>query len=188
MATDISICNTGLLLIGADEIESFDDETREARICAATYETTKNEILQSSPWLFTKQQIDLARTASTPIMDFKYEYQIPSGTLRIFYKDTLRNDYEVFQDKLFTDDDAVTIVRQIDPGEENYPAYFVRLLEFAMAEILAASVGQDETTSKLFNGKKNEQMRKARGIDSQNQKNRRFNEGQLRLTAVRSDG
>lgn len=184
-ATDISICTNALYMIGADEINSFTDETREARLCAALYETTKDEIIQSHPWVFTKQQIDLAQTTNTPVMDFKYEYQIPVGTLRVFYKDTLRNDYEIFQDKLFTDDAAVTIVRQLDPGEENYPAYFVRLLEFAMAEVLAAALSQDETTSQLFMRKKNEQMRKARGIDSQNQPNRRFNESQLRLTAVR---
>ena len=188
MATNISICNGGLFMIGADEINSFTDETREARICAALYETTKQEIIQSHPWVFTKQQIDLARTVNTPVMDFEYEYQVPTGTLRIFYKDTLRNDYEVFQDKLFTDDDAVTIVRQVDPGEANYPAYFVRLLEYAMAEVLAASVSQDADVTQLFNQKKNEQMRKARGIDSQNQPNKRFNENQLRLTAVRTNG
>lgn len=188
MATDISICTSALFLIGAEGINSFTDETREARLCASLYETTRDELLQSHPWLFTKQQIDLARTTSTPTLDYKYEYQIPSGTLKIFRKDQLRNDYEIYQDKLFTDDDAVTIIRQIDPGEENYPAYFVRLLEYSMASVLAAGLGQDETTSTMFNKMKNEQMRKARGIDSQNQPNRKINESQFALTRVRDNG
>jgi hypothetical protein len=188
MTTDIKICTSALYMIGAEEINSFQDETREARLCASLYGTTRDEILQSHPWLFTKQQIDLARTTTAPVMDFKYEYQIPSGTLRIFYKDTLRNDYEVFQDKIFTDDDAVTIVRQVDPGEGNYPPYFIRLLEYAMAEVLAAALAQDETASQLFMRKKNEQMRKARGIDSQNQPNKKINSGELSLTAVRGGG
>lgn len=188
MATDISICNAGLLMIGADEINSFDDETREARICSALYETTKDELLQSHPWLFTKQQVELAKTANTPILQYQYEYQIPPGSLRILRKDTLANDYEVYQDKLLSDDDGVTIVHQIDPGEENYPSYFVRLLEFSMAEVLAASVAQDESLAQLFGNRKKEQMRKARGIDAQNQPNRRINENQLRLTAVRYQG
>ena len=188
MATDVSICSNGLFMIGADEINSFEDETREARICAALYPTTRDELLQSHPWSFTFQQIVLARTVDTPLEDYKYEYQIPPGTLRIVRKNELRNDYRIYQDKLFSDAPAVTIIRQVDPGEASYPAHFVRLLEYGMAEVLGASISQDETITRLFANRKNEQMRKSRGIDSQNSPNRKFDASQLRLTAVRVDG
>jgi len=56
ITTDISICAAALQLIGAEEIESFLDETREARICASIYPTVKKDMCQSSAWQFSIRQ------------------------------------------------------------------------------------------------------------------------------------
>lgn len=188
MATDISICNSALYLIGAEAINSFEDGTREARLCAALYPTTYESILQQYPWSFSLQQIDLARTTETPLIDWEYSYQIPGNVLRILRKDQLRNDYELYLDKLFSNDDKVTIIAQVKPSEADIPAHLVRTLEFAMAEILAASVQQDQAMAQMFKQMYKDQLILSRSIDAQNKPSFGIPEGKLIYTAVRSQG
>jgi hypothetical protein len=185
MATDLSICNTALLMANATTINSFNDSTREAAMCDAMFQTTKETILSKHPWSFSLFQEKLARTTNTPLFDFTYEFQLPTGYIRTLKTDQSGNNYRVLKDKLFSDYKEVEILYQKDPGVEFYPAYFVRLLEFKMAEILSLSLVQDEAMATRFQQAYLLSMREARGIDSQNSPNLTIAEGELTLTAAR---
>lgn len=187
MATDISICNTGLLMANANTINSFEDSTREAAMCKAMYETTRDAVLSKFPWSFSIFQQTLAKTTNTPLDDFTYEYQLPTGYIRILKKDTFQNDYRIYKNKLLSDDDGVVLTYQKDPGEEFYPAYFVRLLEFKMAELLSLSMVQDEQMAQRFGQQYLLAMREARGIDSQNNPTSSIADHELSLTYVRGE-
>lgn len=187
MATDISICRTALYLVGANEINAFDDATREARLCSALYETTKLALIQKHRWSFSLEQVSLAKTVNEGLFGYKYEFQIPVNSLRVFMKDKLANRYTIRQDKLYADDDTVEILHQIDPGESEYPAHFVRALEFRMAEVLALALNQDESMSQLYERKFYSVMRESRGIDGQNQPNPTISYNEFSLIAVRGD-
>lgn len=167
MATALSICNTALILVGDNQINSFDDSSRAARLCSALYETTKDFMLQKSIWSFTLQQTTLAKTVNTPLFDYTYEFQIPSNSLRIIKIDALAQDYRVHQDKIFANTDPLSMLHQIDPGEENYPAYFTRALELKLAELLASALMQDSKYSSLMAEKYIFAIREARAIDAQ---------------------
>lgn len=185
MATDLSICNAALLLVNASQINSFNDSTREATICKALYETTKQSLLSKHPWSFSLFQELLAKTTETPLFDYDYVYQLPTGYIRILKTDGLGNEYRILKDKLFSDYDPVELLFQKDPGEEFFPAYFVRLLELKMAELLSMSLLQDDNMARMYNASYLMQMREARGIDSQNSPNQLIPEHELSLTAVR---
>lgn len=185
MTTDIGLCNQALIMVGSEEINSFDDSTREARICSAIYADTKLNILQKYPWNFTLEQIDLVETTEVPLYEYTKSFQIPVNTLRVIKKDGVQNDYRVFKDKLFTNNSSVRIVRQIDPGEENYPSYVGRTIVFKMCELLAAALQQDETMSEIFQKKYNVQVREARSIDSQNSPPELINPAEFGITSVR---
>jgi hypothetical protein len=186
MTTDISICNAALLMANASEINSFDDSTREARMCKALYETTKNFVMQKHPWSFTLFQEELAQTINTPLFDYRYEYQLPTDYLRILKIDTPPgNEYRILKDKLLTDQTAVEVLYQKDPGEAFYPAYFTRTVEFRMAELLSKALVQDENMAQIYQADYLLAIREARGIDSQNSPNLTIDETSLLLTAVR---
>lgn len=185
MATALSICNTALLLVNANTINSFDDSTREAAMCKALYETTKDAILSKFPWSFSLFQETLAQTSNAPLFDYTYEYQLPPGVIRVIKKDNLANDYRILKDKLFTDSNNVKLLFQKDPGVECYPAYFVRLLELKMAELLSKALVQDDQMGQIYQRDYLLAMREARGIDSQNSPNLAIPEHELSLTAVR---
>lgn len=185
MATDISICSAALLMLNADEITSFDDETREAKLCAALYETTKENILQMHPWRFALGQVTLAKLTSTPLYGFNNAFQLPANTLRVIEIDS-GLEYQIYEDMLFTDADTVNAVIQFAPPESEFPAYFTRLMEFAMAELLASALLADESKMQIFERAKLRQMQSARSVDSQIQPTLTFNDNNFFMTNVRT--
>lgn len=187
MASDLSMCNTSLLMANASTINSFDDSTREAAMCKALYEVTKEAILSKHPWACTVFQEVLAETAGTPLFDYANEYQLPAGYIRILKTDNLGNNYRILKDKLLSDEDDVELLYQKDPGEEFYPAYLVRVIEFRMAEILSLALTQDENMAQLYQRNYLLSMREARATDSQNSPNQLISENEFSLTAVRGN-
>lgn len=186
MATDISICSSALVLIGADEITSFSDETREAKLCSLLYETTKDALLEMHPWRFSLGQVVLAKLAATPEYGFTNAFQVPPQAMRVIGVDNTAISYEIHEDMIFSDLDTMKATIQIDPGETDYPSYFVRALEFKMAEILAISLMGDESKQKIFERAGLRQMQSARSIDSQSQPTLAFDDGNFLLTNVRN--
>lgn len=183
--SDIGICNTALLLCNASQINSFGDATREATMCNALYANTRDSLLSKHPWSFSIFQELLARTNETPLFDYTYVHQLPIGYIRILKTDNLGNEYRILRDRLFSDYETVELLYQKDPGEEYYPAYFVRLLELKLAELLSLALVQDENMAQAFQQSYLLAMREARGTDSQNTPPLSIPSHELRLTAVR---
>ena len=52
--TNISICNEALNLCGAKSIQSFDENTENARRCAVLYDSTRKSLLRMHPWSCAK--------------------------------------------------------------------------------------------------------------------------------------
>lgn len=183
--TDISICAAALQLIGADEITSFYDETREARLCASLYDTLKQDTLQSHPWGFSVRQEQLNQLVKTPLYGFSYAYSLPTDFLRLIGKDNPSYKHQLFENRLYTNLETVYAKIQYDVSERYFPSYFVLLLQFKLAGMLASAVLEDENKTDKFLVIAREQMIKARNIDSQNNSNLHINSNAFNLTNVR---
>jgi len=187
MATKLSIINEALLMVGAETISSLKDSSREARVASAIYTTTVEDILSRHSWDFSLAQTTLAQLNASPLFGYKRAYQLPTDPkiIRIIRKNNPKNDYRVFKDKLYTNDDEVEIIYQFNPGEQNYPAYFVRALVLELAKIFAFSLMQDEEQGTIFANLGDTQMRRARHIDSQSSPSVQIDESEFALTRVR---
>lgn len=184
MATDISICSSALVLVGADEINSFADESREAKLCGILYDTTVKNLLQEHPWRFSLTQASLAQTEATPLYGFQYAYQLPVDCLRVLSMERSW-PYQVYEDKLYANIPLVAITYQFQPSEVRFPAYFVRLLELEMASLLSVALAEDESKATLFRNLADIQKRKARNTDSQQQPTRAIRDYNNVLSQVR---
>ena len=187
MATQLSIINTALVLVGAETIASLEDSSREARVAGLVYDVTRDDILTRHLWVHTLGQAQLAELVATPLFGYSRAYQLPTDPkmLRLVRKNQPRNDYEIFEDKLYTDDSAVEIIYQFDPGESSDPAYLVRSMEYEFAKIFALSLLQDETQSQIFDRMAERQLKVARRLDSQNIPPKQIDDSEFVLTAVR---
>ncbi len=183
MSTSISICTSALLMIGADEISSFSDETREAKLCANLYPTTRDSLLQQHPWRFSLGQVKLAKLTDKPLYGYSYAYQLPSGFLRVIEAE--RGEFSIYEDAIYSNQPELNITYQFRPQETAMPAYFSRVLELKMAEILAVAVSEELAKSNVFAEKVRQEVIRARSIDSQQQTNFEIESNNFLLTEIR---
>jgi hypothetical protein len=166
--TDISLCTAALLLIGADEITSFSDSTREAKLCKSLYSTTRDGLLQSHPWRFAINQVELNKLAATPLYGFSAAFQLPTNYLRLIKKNPPTLDYEIHQDKIYCNATQLKITYAFAPPENRFPAYFARALEFDLARLLAIALQEDADKAAVYGNLLKQQLIDAKLIDSQN--------------------
>jgi len=183
--TDISICAAALQLVGAEEITSFRDETREARICASLYSTLKADLLQSHTWRFSIRQEELNRLVATPLFGFGYAYSLPADFLRLIGKSNPTSKHQIFENKIYTNLTPLYANIQYDVEEQYFPAYFRKLMFLELAAMLSVALLEDESKAKNFLGVAKTQMIKARNIDSNNNTASVIPAGAFNLTNVR---
>lgn len=183
--TDIKICSAALQLVGAEEINSFLDETREARICASLYSTVKLDLLQSHTWRFSIRQEELNRLVATPLYGYSYAYSLPADFLRLIGKNNPTSRHQIFENKVYTDLTPVYASIQYDVDEQYFPAYFEKLMFLELASMLSVALLEDEGKAGDFSAMARNQMIKARNIDSQNNTSSVIPAGAFNLTNVR---
>ncbi|MBO5853178.1 MAG: hypothetical protein J6Q61_02780 [Bacteroidales bacterium] len=81
--TKIQVCNLALNLIGANEIEAFTDESREAHLLNANYELWVNQCFSKYPWRFATTAAQCTQQAVCPIPQWKYAYLMPADLVSI---------------------------------------------------------------------------------------------------------
>lgn len=165
---DIKICSNALQVLGADPINSFDDETRESQICASIYPLIKRNTLQKHYWRFSIRQEQLSQLVATPLYDFRYAYQLPNDFLRFVGKQNPSINHQIFENKIYTDVNPLFISMQYEASAQYFPSYFEYLLQLELMKELALGLMEDESKEQRLAAKAREQLIAARTIDSQN--------------------
>ena len=158
--SNVTICNQALNLLGADVISSFSDTTNDAAtVCNNIYDTIKKQTLSLYPWSFALTKVQLARSSTTPINEWSYQYDLPStavsGTpLQVYNSSATRvlpiQDYELLYTAsgptIATNESSIYIDYITSAVSEGLmPSYFVQLLVYMMAWHLAEPVTDQPT-------------------------------------------
>lgn len=185
-ALDISICNSALLMVGADEINSFEDETNEAKLCAALYERTVKAMLELYPWRFSMKQASLSKIANfTPIAGYQYAFQLPTDRLRAVFKPYTTLDYRIVGDKIYANGDTFKMEYQYRPNESIWSESFARAVEYDMARALAIALLEDDSRADKYEKLVRQQLQRAKSVDGQQQAGDEPDDSQFSLLAVR---
>lgn len=162
----IAICSAALNLIGADEILSFDDESRESKVCNSIYFDHRDALLQEYRWRFTVRQKQLSLVNQTPLFGFTYVHQLPSDFLALIGTNS-SGSHKIFKDKVFSNEENLSIEYQSNVDEVDYPSYFKIALQYKMASILASALLQDTSVERIWEDKYLRQLIRAKSTDSQ---------------------
>lgn len=186
VAINIEICNTALGLIGGDEINSFEDETREARLCNNLYPRISRSRLEMHPWRFCMKETKLSPiVGGTPLFGYENSFQLPADRLRGLNKSYSGLDYRILGDKLYANGDEFGMEYHRRAPEELWSESFRHLMELEMAAILSIGLFEDEEKAKKFDTLITRQGRIAKSVNDQQQPGDAPDEGQFSLTAVR---
>ena len=174
----IDICSRALILIGAEPITSFEDDTSEALIAGNMYEDIARTNLTSTRWRFATNQAVLNRLSDAPTGRFDSAYQLPDYLF--LHAVTVRDfqiEYNVYGNKVFCDADPADVLiadYTYRADEVNWPSYFSVCVEYAMAVVFATALIRDTSLASLMSNQYEFLMAKARSTDSQQQTTRKI--------------
>lgn len=168
MASEIDICNSALVRLGANTISSFSDNSREADICDQIYERVRNSVLTNHPWNFAIKRASLPKLSSTPEWGFDNEHQLPADCLRVLNTNDPRRDFRIEGKKILSNVDPFDI-RYIftETLTGNYSAQFREVLEKKLALELSFSIVQSTTMQQTLQQEYQVALADARSFDAQ---------------------
>jgi hypothetical protein len=88
MISEVSICNQALSWLGANEITSLDDPSKEAEYCRNNYEFLRDAVLEDYDWTFAQDR-QSSEVADLDAWGQKYKHSKPLDWLMVWgvYKD-----------------------------------------------------------------------------------------------------
>lgn len=161
----IQISSNALILIGHPPIASFEEPGAGAQAAANLYEQSYLNMLTMYRWRFATKRAELNRLAQAPDNGFQYQYQLPHDLIYLIKKD-LDTPYEIYGDKLYTDDTIVKVDYTYRVDEDKLPAYFIKAFEFFMAMQFSIPVTGNSTRANEYNGMYEMQLKRAKYADS----------------------
>lgn len=157
-ASQVSISNLALKILGAKRIEAPDENSRNARSCADVYEALRDALIEDHPWRFARARATLALYSGTPAVagdspefDYAYAFTLPSDCLAVeFPRDQIDCDWEIRDGRLLTNQGNVIyanyVKRVTDPTR--FPPSFVLALAARMADYMCEEITQSNEKKK----------------------------------------
>jgi len=179
------ICSQALVLVGANTINSFDENTTESKVSGQLYESTLENLLTRCRWRFATKQQQLSKLTTNPLGRYDSAYQVPSDALQmhtVSLSDSII-EYDRYGNEIYADTSASDILiadYTFQPSEADFPPYFKQALVFELASLFAGAIARNDTLSQLYSNKAAIQLTVAKGQDSQAQTNRRVNVDRFR--------
>lgn len=182
---DIGICSAALLLLGADEISSFDDETRESKICKILYELAVRNCLSDRDWTFAQNSVTLNKLSNVPLFGYSTAFQLPTDYLRLVGKENPGLPHSIKENYLYCNSDKVNVNYVFRVSEEKFPPVFTMLVIHSLCHLLAIPLLDDEKKAGYYEGQADATRLKAKRIDSQSDGRVQTHINQFALVAVR---
>ena len=174
MASVVDICNSALNLLGASTISALTDDSKNARLCNQRYEPIRNRIFRSHAWNCLTKRVQLAQDSAAPVIEYSYQYTLPSDCLRVLKihtgsTDSIESsiDYVVEGRKIKTNEGTVYLVYiGLDTDPNNYDTYLQEAISAGLAAEIAYAVTNNATLANNYLTTADERLREARFIDA----------------------
>lgn len=177
MASQNSIANHALDLVGEPSISDISDTTERAVRLLAAWDDTRDAALRARNWRFSIARDSLSALSSTPAWGFDYQYQIAGDVVRVIQvdqyfpappslSDYVGGDtapYRIEQDKILTDIAAPLKVRwvlnSIDVGL--WDPCFARVMACDLADRVSIRLTESETMKSRIKAERMDALREA---------------------------
>ena len=168
MASKIQLISNALILIGDLPITSLSGNSRAETVASNLYDNIVQNELSKFRWGFARKQAQLSLTVDTPIgKEWQSIYQLPTDMLSLI-KLSPSIPYQILGDKVYCNYSGplyCDYIANADEGE--WPAYFAKMIEYALAMDFAPSIRDSATSMQLLANQYLNASRMARFTDSQ---------------------
>ncbi|QDX16417.1 hypothetical protein C6W84_17049 (plasmid) [Acinetobacter baumannii] len=173
MTTKTDIANQALLMIGADSITSFEENTMTARRMRSVYDSSRKALLRLHPFQCATKRIKLAPLFVKPEFEYSYQYQLPDDLIRIINANT--EDYVVEADRLLSNSNQLNLVYVYDnKNEESYDSLFTECLVLYLASKITKATTGSQGTSDSYYMQCQELIKQAKAVQAQEVPSQQF--------------
>lgn len=160
MASQTEIANRALTKLGTARILTITDDVKAARELNSMWDIVLDAELRANIWNFATARTSLAALSTTPSWGYAYEYQLPTGCLRLLqvgeyyyihdlsdYRSAPELPYQVEGRKILTDYTAPLKIRYSQRVEDTqqWDALFVEAFAAKLAYECCEAITQSNT-------------------------------------------
>lgn len=199
----VGICNISLAMLGAEEIRTFDEDNKRARMCDVFYDVVREYLLSRFDWPFARvfAKLKMLDQDAYPAPDGCVSFQLPTNCLtpRDIHPVGGKTKWEIAGDKLYvsyelagdgTDEDTVGLYytsNEDNPGL--FSSTFAMLLSTTLAVKICPAITQDDKLTTVLMGQAENETKNAWESDANiGNDYRAFNEDPNNDTFVYPDG
>ena len=160
MASETSIANAALSLLGERFIDSLDDGSPTANVIKNRFDEIRDATLRAHPWNFATKRASLAKDAVAPIWKYQASYTFPEDLLRLLLVDNPGHEpYEVEGRAVVTDLGAplniqyTKRVTDVSKMDVLFREAFAAALAADIAEAVMGSTTKVEMLQQIFQKK-----------------------------------
>ena len=156
-ATQVSICNLALQLVGARQITAIDEGSEQARACEILYEPTRQELLRTHLWRFGRARDSITADGTDPEWGYDKRFAVPADCLQVWAIDT--GGYST-RGVRWTVEGGYIFANTAGPlkilyskdvtDEAEFDVLFVQLFAHQLAVYLCEPLTQDNTKSQII--------------------------------------
>lgn len=173
MATQLSICNSALMRLGAEPITALIDNNKRAKLCNAHYTDIKQKLLYEHPWKFAIKRVSLTAEVTVPVFGFDNEFALPADYLRAIFEvngdhvDQTPHEWQREGNLILANDDTIFLRYIADVAESLFSPSFAEALAFQIAYELSYSLVQSTTYREQLLGETRLALQAARSHSAQ---------------------
>jgi hypothetical protein len=177
LATNLSLTNRALSMLGAETIGSFTaSDSPQAAIAVELYQSTIDQHLSEWDWRFAVQRRQLSEVAE-PLpagSPWSHQYAIPTNCLRFIKTDLAQGRWEIYaaptgdeggQLRLYSDEREVWADRVIRQEAALMPAHFQKAAELRLAAVLAMPITRNRQVADYYLALASAAVAQAKAID-----------------------
>lgn len=168
--SDVDIANAALLDLGHELIQSFLDDSDQARGINAIYSLTRDRVLAAHPWNFATKRLSLAAAVITLNTDeWTTAYLLPADSLRVLYVEPKGSPFVVENGYILTNLSAPlrcsVIYRITDPAV--FSVNFTSALQYRLCAALCIAITARRGNAQDYWRLYQQELQEARTTDGQ---------------------
>lgn len=169
--TKIGLISKALVLCGEKPLNSLSDNRYGATVGANLFEQVYEAELQSNRWRFACTKKALSRLVAAPLNEWDYAFQLPA-TLLLPIGVYPSAPYEIYSDRIYTNQTTIELDYMFKPEVSACPAYFTLLLTYALAKDMIKPITESDNAVTIMTAKYNVQRARAQFADAQGRPNK----------------
>jgi hypothetical protein len=168
MSSKIQLISNALILIGDLPVTSLSGNSRAETVANNLYDNIVQNELSKFRWGFARRQAQLSLTVEEPVgTEWQSIYQLPTDML-VLIKLSPSIRYQILGDKVYCNYSGSLYCDYIaNVSESEWPVYFSKMVEYALAMDFAPSIRDSATSMELLSRQYLNASRMARFTDSQ---------------------